>query len=92
MLVQPEVVTDGPPSEEDITVVVRSIHAVRVGVPSGMQVEHLNMWIIKATREKKPERTRWEVLVSMAQLMFREGRVLAELAHTTIIIPPNGKG
>ena len=47
--VQLAVVPDGPPSEEDIPVVVHIIHAGRSGRTSGMQAEHMNMWLRETT-------------------------------------------
>ena len=92
LLVQPAVVPDGPPIEEDIAVAVQGIHSGRAGRPSGMRVDNLNIWLRKSTWEKKPDRTRWEEFVSMTQLTFQEGSVLAELTCTTMILPLKEKG
>ena len=56
MLVQPVVVPDGTPIKEEISVAVRSIHVGRAGRPSGMQSEHMKMWLIDATREKNTDK------------------------------------
>ena len=45
LLVQAAVVLYGPPSKEEIVVTVRSIQVVRAGGPSGMQSEHLEIWL-----------------------------------------------
>ena len=41
MLVQTEVVLDGPPSQEEIVVTVQILHAGKAGRPSGMLLEYL---------------------------------------------------
>ena len=92
VLVQPVVVSYGPPREEEIVMELQSLYAVRAGVPSGMWTEHLNMCLREATMEKNMDRPRWEALVSMAQLDFREWRISAELTCTTMIILQKGKG
>ena len=71
---------------------VRSLHASRADGPSGMQPEHLKMWLRDATRGKNLDRTRWETFGSMATMTLQEGIVPAELTWTTRILLPISKG
>ena len=51
MLVQPAVVPNGMPREEEIAAVVHILHLSRVGGPSGMRLDYLKMRFREATGE-----------------------------------------
>ena len=72
---QPVSITDGPPEVGEIVAAVRKIRLSRVGVPSGMKVEHLNSWLRDATREKEPDTETWDKVVSVIQVAFWEGYI-----------------
>ena len=50
------------------------------------------MWLIEATQEREPIRTRWEAVVGMTQLAFQEVRLTVELTWTNMILLPKGAG
>ena len=85
-LVQPAVVLDEHPSEEEITAEINSLHAGRAVGPSRTQEEYLKTWLRESTQEKKQNRTVWEALLSMEELKLREVSVPAELTWTTMIL------
>ena len=43
--------------------------------PSGMKAEHLKTWLREATREKEPDSEKWAKLVSITQVVLRDGYI-----------------
>ena len=51
-----------------------------------MRVEDLKGWRQEAKREKDPESRRWELVVRLVQVMFRDGTVLEELYWAIMVL------
>ena len=43
---------------------------------SGMRLEHLQYWLVAATREERMETVNWERFVEILQTAFVDGRIL----------------
>ena len=57
-----------------------------------MHAEDLKGWIHKAKREIDPEERRWELVVRLVNVMFRDVTVLEEIACVTMVLLRKGKG
>ena len=57
-----------------------------------MRSEDLKGWRKEANREKDPVGRRWEMLVRLVQVMFRDGTVPVEIAWEKMVLIPKGKG
>ena len=51
-----------------------------------MRSDNMKRWIWEATQEKDPYTRRWEKLVSLEKLVFREGILPVALKFTTMAI------
>ena len=71
---------------------VRGMITGRAGCPSGMRAEELKGWRKEAKREKDTVGRRWEMVVHIAQLMFRDGTVPVEIAWTKMALVLKGEG
>ena len=92
ILVQTEVVKNDVPMEADIKLAVQGLKGGRAGSLSGMIAKDLEGWRKKAKREKDLERRRWELVVRLMQVMFRDGTVTEEISWEKLFLTPKGKG
>ena len=79
ILVHPEEVNDELPTEAEVNLAVQGLKAGKVGGPSGMRAEDLKGWHKEAKWEKDPVGRRWELVVRLVQVMFRDGKVPVEI-------------
>ena len=73
ILVQTVIISDGPPEGEEISVAVWKLQVGYSGGPWSMKSENLKTWLQEATREKDPDTEKWDKLVSIMQVAFRDG-------------------
>ena len=57
--------------------------------PSGMRADNIKVWKRELTHEKDPDTRRWEKLVSVTKLVFREGCILTALSWTMMVLITN---
>ena len=57
-----------------------------------MQVEDLKGWFQEDSREKNQVRRRWRLLVRLIRRTFEDGVVPEEVAWTTMVLIPKGRG
>ena len=72
---QPAAINDDIMTEADIDLVVWGMKGGGSGGPSGMRAEDLKGWRKEANHEKDPEGRRWDMLLRLVQVMFRDGTV-----------------
>ena len=60
-------------SKDEIEWSVRHIHPNLARGPSGMQEEHLKIWIAAAQAGEKPDPSRWWIVMEIIQLAFDIG-------------------
>ena len=73
---------EGPPEGDNISVVLSGLCMDQEEKSLGMREEHIKFSIRKVTRENVLEPTRWDKLVSVMKLEFREGRIPEALTYT----------
>ena len=64
----------------------------RVGVPSGMKVEHLRMWNRKPKREEDHDPGNWDKFVALIYAAFRGGELAAPCACQAVVMIPRVGG
>ena len=74
------------PVESEIYMTVRGLEGGRAGGSSGMRVEYLKGWHQEANHNKYPEGRRWEPVVRLVQVIFRDETVPEEIAWVTVVI------
>ena len=57
-----------------------------------MKAEYLKTWLREATREKYPDIDKWDKLVSIMQVAFRDRYIPEEITWTTMVLIPKGVG
>ena len=57
-----------------------------------MRSENLKVWLREATKEKYLYTRRWDKLVSVTKLAFREVHILTALTWTTMMLIKKGRG
>ena len=82
----------GIPSEANIELEVWGLKVGRSGGQSGMLTEDLNEWLRKAKSKKEMVRRRCELVVRLIQLAFGDGTLSEDLAWSTMVLLPKGKG
>ena len=51
-----------------------------------MKAEHLKKWLRDATREKYPDTKKWDKLVSITQVEFRDGYIPESMTWTMMLL------
>ena len=78
MEVQPFLVEDSIPEEEEIAWAVHRLCLNWSGGPSGMRAEHFRHWLIAATRDNAPGVTNFQKVVATLQSAFHYGTLAEE--------------
>ena len=92
ILVQPSAVNDDIPQEADIDIEVLGLKGVRAGGLSGMRVKDLKERQQDTKCEKDPEGRKWDPVVRLVQVMFRNGNVLGKIAWEMMVLLQKDKG
>ena len=92
ILVQPVSVNNDVPIEAEVELAVRGLKGGRAVGPSGMRLEDLKGRLKKSKRDKESEGRRWEMLVQIVQVMFRDGTVPEEILWAKMVLVTKGKG
>ena len=79
ILVHQTEVDDEVPTEAEVNLEVGGIKAVRAGVLSGMRAEDLKRWCRESKQEMEPVGRRWDPVVRLVQVMFRDSTVPVEI-------------
>ena len=93
MTVEPAIIDDSVPTEDEIAAAVKKLRRNRSGGPSRIRAEHIKGWLVAAKRggvaeEKGKEKTAaeeegeelWGKVVEMTQTDFRDGTLVEEAA------------
>ena len=75
ILVQLTEVNGGVSTEAEVKLAVRGLKGRRSGGLSGMREEDLKGWRKRAKQEKETEGKRWDLVVRLVHVMFRDGTV-----------------
>ena len=92
LLVQTAEVNVSIPSEAEIEVAVQGLKIGIAGGQLGIRAEDLKGWIREAKLEKEPTRRRWEIVVRLVKLEFRDGTMPEEIDWSTMVLLPKGRG
>ena len=57
-----------------------------------MRAEDLKEWLNEAKREKDPVDRRWELVVRLVQVLFRDGTLPVDIVWEKMVLIPKGKG
>ena len=103
--VEPVLIDNSVPTEDEIEAVVKKLRRNRLGGPSRIRVEHIKEWLAAAKRRGVAEETgkekteaeeegeeMWEKVVEMTQTDFRDGKLAEEATWQTVVLIPKGKG
>ena len=103
--VEPELIDNSVPTEDEITAAVKKLQRNRSGGPSRSRAEHIKGWLAAAKRggvaeEKGKEKTEaeeegeamWRKVVEITQTAFRDGKLAEEATWKTVVLIPKGKG
>ena len=74
------------PVESEIYMTVRGLEGGRAGGSSGMRAKYLKGWHQEANRDKDTEGRRWEPMVRLVHVIFRDGTVPEEITWATVVI------
>ena len=78
------------PEDGDISWAVSRILMNRLVGPSGMQVKHLQQWLISATQDNLPDANNRQKVLAIVQSEFREGTLSKECTWQTVVLFPRG--
>ena len=56
----------------------------------GIIAEHLQAWLVEATREERPVMEKWDKVLDIIQSDFREGRITVDYSWKTVVFIPKG--
>ena len=68
--VTPFLVEDSIPEEAEVAESVKRLWLNHSGVPLVMRAENLRKWLREAMREKEPDSTNWDKVVTLVQVEF----------------------
>ena len=102
---EPALIDDSVPTEDDIEAAVKKLRRNRSGGPSRIRAEHIKGWLAAAKRggvaeEKGKEKTAtgeegedlWGKVVDLTQTAFRDGTLAEEATWQTVVLIPKGMG
>jgi hypothetical protein len=90
--VAPFMVNDTCLIEEEIAVAVWHLRANKAPGPSGMQTNNLKGWLAAATKEERPDRTRWDALVTVVGHKWQTGELPNVLPWSMMVLLPKPGG
>ena len=92
LMVQSAEVDDGIPLELEIELAVRSLKGGRAGGLLIMCAEDMKGCQQEKNRKKYPVRRRWEIVIRLVQMAFRDNTLPEDLPWLTMILFLKGKG
>ena len=92
ILVQPMEVNDEVPMEADFDLAVQGLRAGRAGGPSEIRAEYLKGWRKEANQERGLVGRRWDLVLRIVQVMFRDRAVPVEISRSKMVLILKGKG
>ena len=87
---QPFLVDDFIPEDEEIAWAVRRLCLNSSSVPSVIRAEHLRQWLHEATRDNALDSTNWQKFVYIVQEEFCNGTLAEESTWQTVVLIPKG--
>ena len=75
---------------DDLSVEVE-IDTTELGLKGG-RLEDLKEWRQEANRKKSPEGRKWELVVRLVHVIFKDGTVTEEIPWETMVLIPKEKG
>ena len=85
-------VNDDILEEVEIDIAVLGLKGGRAGGPSGIRAKDLKGWRQEVKRKKDIEDRRWEPVVRLVQVMFRDRTVPEDIYWETMVFLSKGKG
>ena len=79
-------VNDDILEEVEIDIAVLGLKGGRAGGPSGMRAKDLKGWRQEVKRKKDIEDRRWEPVVRLVQVMFRDRTVPEDIYWETMVL------
>jgi hypothetical protein len=90
-------IPDDIPSDRELRAVVRELKNGRAAGATGLQAEHIKVWLLDAVREEEEQSNiglghKWRVFVKMMQAIWEHGSVPEQMRWEIIILLPKGGG
>jgi hypothetical protein len=90
-------ILDGPPSNRELRSVVRGLRNVRAAGASGLQAEHIKVWLRDAVREEEEDSDvglgdKWCTFVRLMQAIWEHGSTPKKMRWEIILVLPKGNG
>jgi hypothetical protein len=85
------------PSDRELRAIVRELQNGRAAGASGLQAEHIKVWLSDAVREEEEQSNiglghKWRVFIKMMQAIWEHGSIPKQMRWEIIILLPKGGG
>jgi hypothetical protein len=95
IIVQPFNICDGIPSNSEIREVVRGLQTGRAAEVTGLQDEHIKVWLQDVVQEEKEQSIvgrgdTWHIIVKVMQTIWECGCMPEQITWEIIILLPKG--
>jgi hypothetical protein len=90
-------ILDDIPSGEELRAIVRELQNGRAAGATGLQVEHIKVWLSGAVRKEEEQSNiglghKWRVFVKMMQAIWEHGSIPKQMRWEIIVLLPKGGG
>ncbi len=90
-------IPDGPPSNWELRSVVRGLQNERATGPSGLQTEHIKVWLRNAVHKEEENNDvglgdKWRTFVRLMQAIWEHGSMPEQMRWEIIVLLPKGNG
>jgi hypothetical protein len=90
-------ILDDIPSDAELRAIVRELQNGRAAGATGLQVEHIKMWLSDAVCKEEEQSNiwlghKWRVFVKMMQAVWEHGSVPEQMRWEIIVLLPKGGG
>jgi hypothetical protein len=90
-------ILDNIPSDGELWAIVRELQNGRTAGATGLQAEHIKVWLLDAVREEEEQSNiglgqKWRVFVKMMQAIWEHGSIPEQMGWEIIILLPKGGG
>jgi hypothetical protein len=90
-------IPDNIPSDRELRAIVRKLQNRPAAGVTGLQAEHIKVWLSDAVREEEEQRNiglghKWRVFVKMMHAIWEHGSIPEQMRWEIIILLPKGGG
>jgi hypothetical protein len=90
-------IPDGVPSDGELRAVVRGLQNRRTAGASGMQAEHIKVWLTDVVCKEKEQSDvglgeKWWIFVKLTQAVWEQGSIPEQMKWEIIVLLPKGGG